>query len=231
MVAHPVGGKMVTRTMMRRPHAGWIPAGILIGGLILTGAGTEQRSIPLRRSLDDTVPRVINDQVGQDVTISEEERRVAGMSNYVMRTYAPGEGSGGAPFSVYVGYYENQTQGRTIHSPKNCLPGAGWEALTSREEIVETPAGAVTVNHYVLQNGAERAIAIYWYQGRGRVTANEYVVKWNLLRDQMLRRRSDEALVRILVPVAAGDTDQLAFEKAARLVGTVMPAVGEALPL
>ena len=43
----------------------------------------------------------------------------------------------------------------------------------------------------------------YWYQGRGRVAHNEYLVKWDLLRDAALERRTDEALVRLVVPVVA----------------------------
>ena len=36
---------------------------------------------------------------------------------------------------TFVSYYERQTQGKTIHSPRNCLPGAGWEVLTPGTRI------------------------------------------------------------------------------------------------
>ena len=62
----------------------------------------------------------------------------------------------------------------------------------------------VRVNQYLLQRGEDQALVLYWYQGRGRVEANEYRVKWDLLRDAALHRRSDEALVRIIVPIEAG---------------------------
>lgn len=204
---------------------------MMAAGLAVVSLGQRQQSMPLRAALDTALPVTIDGQVGQDLAISREEQEIAGMSDYVVRVYGDEKEASGDAFSVYVGYYENQTQGRTIHSPRNCLPGAGWEALTSSEESVNTPTGIIPVNFYVLQNGSERAVALYWYQGRGRVVANEYRVKWNLLLDRMVRRRSDEALVRILVPVVEGETDQLAFQKASRLVGTLMPAVSEALPL
>ena len=94
---------------------------------------------------------------------------------------------------------------------------------------IDTPAGAVIVNRYLLQNGNQRALALYWYQGRGRVEANEYVVKWDLLRDAALRRRSDEAIVRILVPV--GDDEAAAFATASRVATEMIGAVDTALPL
>ena len=130
--------------------------------------------------------------------LGDEERRVAGVSDYLMRLYR--RDSVPAP-SVYVGYYERQARGQTIHSPKNCLPGAGWEILTAGTVEIEHRGARRKVNRFVLGNSAERAVVYYWYQGRGRVEADEYLVKWNLLRDAALTGRTEEALARIVVPV------------------------------
>jgi EpsI family protein len=86
----------------------------------------------------------------------------------------------------------------------------------------------VIVNRYLLQNRTQQALVLYWYQGRGRVASNEYRVKWDLLRDAALRRRSDEALVRVVVPVRSGED---AAALAVRVAETLAPAVAEALPL
>jgi EpsI family protein len=83
--------------------------------------------------------------------------------------------------------------------------------------------GRATVNRYLIGNGPSKAIVLYWYQGRGRIEANEYVVKWELLRDQALHGRSDEALVRIVVPVTTTERAAAALAEhiAARLVEDV----------
>ena len=135
-------------------------------------------------------------------------------------------------FSVYVGFYEMQSQGRSIHSPKNCLPGAGWEIVETRRTMLGAAAGAPTVNRVLLDNAGDRALVYYWYQGRGRVTASEYAVKWNLLRDAALTGRSEEALVRIVVPIRARDAAALASADAlARdVAGRLIPEVRRALP-
>lgn len=208
----------------------WLPAVVLAAGAVLTlGIGT-QRALPLRAPLAATVPTVIEGYVGEDHEISEAERRVAAMSDYLYRIYNPApDGDGGsAPYTVLIAYYDSQTQGRTIHSPKNCLPGSGWEALASQRAEIATPAGPVTVNRYLIQNKEERALVLYWYQGRGRVEASEYAVKWDLLRDAALRRRSEEALVRIVVPLSGSEDE--AFALASRVAGTIVPAVYAALP-
>jgi EpsI family protein len=200
-------------------------------GAVFTVGVNLQRPMNLRIPLDVAVPREIAAYVGEDVQLSEEVRRVAGVSDYVLRVYSSPDSTGDASvaFSIYLGYYREQSRGKTIHSPKNCLPGAGWEPLASRTELISTAMDTVTVNRYILQRKDERALVFYWYQGRGRVASNEYVVKWNLLRDAALRGRTEEALVRIVVPVANGerDAEALATRVAEMLVGHVQASLPE----
>lgn len=207
----------------------WAPPAVLTLGAILTVGIDLQRDMPLRAPLDTTVPTEIAGFVGEDLTVSKQEQRVAGMSDYLYRVYAPpGAAETAAAFSVYVGYYQSQTQGRTIHSPKNCLPGAGWEALASRTTVIATPEGPVRVHRYIIQNRDQQALVLYWYQGRGRVEANEYAVKLDLLRDAALRGRTEEALVRIVVPIT--DSEAAAGELAEATAAVLVPAVSAALP-
>ncbi|HEY0304513.1 MAG TPA: EpsI family protein [Longimicrobiales bacterium] len=210
---------------------GWGPAIILAAGALFTVGLDGQRTMALRAPLDQTIPKQMEGQVGSDVTISKEEQRVAGMTSYVMRVYSPTgnlQDQIAAKFSVYVGYYSAQMRGKTIHSPKNCLPGSGWEALTSAPATIATAAGPITVNRYLLKRGKEQALVLYWYQGRGRVEANEYRVKWDLLRDAAIKRRTDEALVRIVVPTTISEEE--AFREAARVAAQLLPAVNQAMP-
>ena len=206
---------------------GWMP-GLLLGiGAAASAVAGAQRSVPLRAALENVVPREIQGFRGTDQVVSEEEQRVAGMDEYLLRNYARAGGAD-AGFSVYVGYYQHQTRGHTIHSPRNCLPGAGWEALTSGSTTVKTKDGDVQVTRYLLQRENERAVVLYWYQGRGRIESSEYAVKLQLLRDAALRRRSDEALVRVVVPIATGENEALAVATA--VASQLIPAVDEALP-
>lgn len=206
----------------------WAPASVLALAATFTVGIDMQRSLPLRADLATTVPPSLLGYAAQDDTIGAAERRVAGMTSYLYRYYVP-QTAGQVPWvQVYVGYYDHQTQGRTIHSPKNCLPGAGWEPLASRAVDIPTASGPQRVNQYLLKNKDERALVLYWYQGRGRLQANEYLVKWNLLRDAALRRRTDEALVRIVVPLTGSEED--AFRLAASVADTLISAVNRALP-
>ena len=202
----------------------WIPAAAFGAGCVMLLSVQRQQVMALREPLE-TLPSQYEGFRGYDEVISEEEQRVAGMSDYVLRSFTR---DSLIAFSVYVGYYEQQTQGRTIHSPRNCLPGAGWEALSAGRQPVPVGGDTVLINRYELANGDMRALVYYWYQGRGRVESSEYKVKWDLLRDAALTGRSEEALVRIVVPINGliEDPDALARKVAADLV----PEVERRLP-
>lgn len=204
---------------MRSSHR-WIPAILLGFGCLLLLSVKRQRAMALRAPLQSIELDAPDGYRAFDQVISEEERKVAGMSDYVLRVF---HSDSTTLFSVYVGYYEEQTQGRTIHSPRNCLPGAGWEPLDQETRTIQTAGGPIAVNRYLLANQASRALVYYWYQGRGRTEANEYRVKWNLLRDAALRGRTEEALVRIVVPLSPTmkDADGIAERMAAQLAGEV----------
>ncbi|HYC49931.1 MAG TPA: EpsI family protein [Gemmatimonadaceae bacterium] len=182
------------------------PVVILGIGCALHWTAQNQSAIPIRAPLQS----VLNDMPGlasANQSISEQERRVAGMTDYVARVYRR---DGVVAFTTFVSYYDRQTQGKSIHSPRNCLPGAGWEIVRGDQQTITVDGASYTVNRYILKNRSAIALAYYWYQGRGRVTANEYVVKWNLLRDAAIHGRSEEALVRIVVPVTGQGAEQLA---------------------
>lgn len=203
----------------------WAPAVILGAGALLVALGTtRQRTMPLSAPLA-TIPATLGEYRGQDQPLTTEEQRVVGMSSYLLRNFSR---DSLPAFSIYVGYYDRQLQGKTIHSPKNCLPGAGWEPLAAGRETIHTAAGPATVNRYLLVNGGQRALVYYWYQGRGRVEADEYQVKLQLLRDSALRGRTEEALVRIVVPVTGDERE--ATTLATWVAGQLLPAVGRVLP-
>ncbi|MEP6729236.1 MAG: exosortase C-terminal domain/associated protein EpsI [bacterium] len=189
----------------------YLPGALLLVGCLMLFSTRSQMAVPLSGSLQTVLPSVPGYSV-KEQTVSDEERKVAGMSNYVARTYWK---DSTIAFTTYVGYYDRQTQGKSMHSPRNCLPGAGWEILRAESGTITAAGATHTVNRYLLKNGAVQALVLYWYQGRGRIVASEYSVKWNLLRDAALKGHTEEALVRIVVPVPrAAQLDPAALERA-----------------
>ena len=123
------------------------------------------------------------------------------------------------------GYWRSQRQGDTMHSPQNCLPGAGWEPVKQSLLTIadpRNPSDHITVNRYLIQKGLTRQLVLYWYQGRGRIVGSEYWSKIYLVVDAARRNRTDAAIVRVVVPVpgptandeAAAEQDAIDFVNA-----------------
>jgi EpsI family protein len=73
---------------------------------------------------------------------------------------------------------------------------------------IKTPAGkSFTANKFIIENGVYKEVLIYWYQGRGRFTASEYTDKINTVRDSVLRRRSDGAMVRVMTSIHGSEAE------------------------
>jgi len=167
----------------------------------------------------------------------QEERRfpadilaVLGVDQYVNRTYF----AAAEPFvSLYVGYYQSQRQGDTMHSPLNCLPGAGWQPVVT-ERLAVSATGhrdPIAINRVVVQKGVERAVVLYWYQSHGRIVASEYASKFYLVYDAVRLNRSDGAFVRVVSPVASSESNDAAADaRATAFVEALVPHLDRYLP-
>ena len=131
-----------------------------------------------------------------------------GVDEYINRIYRDEEGD---ELSLYLGYYKEQTEGAMIHSPKHCMPGSGWVPVENDVVSIASPETGRTyrLNRVLLQKGMAKIIMHYWYQGRNRIVANEYLDRLYLIMDSIVQRRSDGALVRVIGPWdATGDLEK-----------------------
>jgi len=125
--------------------------------------------------------------------------------DYLLGNYA---NRNGRTVNLYAAYYDSQRKGESVHSPRSCIPGGGWEIV----DIVTWPVNGVQVagktlqvNRVLIQKGETRQLVYYWFQQRGRVITNEYLVKWYLFWDALTRNRSDGSLIRLTTMLAPGE--------------------------
>jgi EpsI family protein len=183
---------------------------LLAGGTVVNLWERIGEASVVRRELKE-FPTVVGQwqQRGVDTRFDAQTESVLRADDYLARDFVLPDGRFA---NFYVGYYETQRNGATYHSPLNCLPGAGW-TLNDPETIQIKPAGGgapFEANRYIIQNGDTRQLLIYWYQGRGRAVASEYWGKIYTVVDSVKRRRSDGAMVRVIVPVQKSEADALA---------------------
>ena len=201
--------------------------------LVTMGLGSramQPERTPLRDPLRN-LPFQIGDWTGRDTQpFTDDVVAVLGVDEYLSRWY---QGADRAAVSVYIGYYQSQREGDTIHSPMNCLPGAGWQPVETGTISIVLPGRAepADVNRVVIQKGLDRQVALYWYQSHGRIVANEYWSKVFMVYDAVRLNRSDAALVRVISPVRTSDADPVAATgQALEFVQRLLPALERHLP-
>jgi EpsI family protein len=197
------------------------------------GHASRAEELPPRTALAE-LPLVIEEWKGRiDPPLESRIIEVLGVDDYLLRTYAtPNQ----PPLSLYIGYHDSQRQGDTIHSPLNCMPGAGWTPLEQSRIQVLVPASAtgperpIEVNRVVIGKGLDRQLVLYWYQSHRRVVASEYWGKIYTVLDSVRYNRTDAAMVRVIVPMPDGTTASDVEPQAIAFVQALFPALGKYLP-
>jgi EpsI family protein len=193
------------------------------------------------RSTFDQFPMQLAEWRGvKEAPYSQAILDILGVDDYMARVYFTPERQG---VGLYVGYYSSQRQGDTMHSPQNCLPGAGWEPVSNTMFPISVRDGAssasrsIEVNRYVIRKGLDRQLVFYWYQAHGRVVASEYWSKFYLIRDAVRMNRTDGAMVRVIAPIPgtasgqAAEGERQAEAIAVKFVQELFPALNGYLPL
>src|SRR6185503_6335906 len=125
----------------------------------------ETEQVPLRQPLA-RLPFRVGGWIGRDLPpFAPNIVTTLGVDEYLSRVYVPGNQREQSYVSVYIGYYKSQREGDTIHSPMNCLPGAGWQPVTSSRVAIRVAGRdpSIMVNRYLIQKGGEKQVALYWY--------------------------------------------------------------------
>jgi EpsI family protein len=206
------------------------PARVVTILLVLQGAllysSIRPEAVAPGKPLDE-VPRTLGSwEFVQEGVVDQETREVLQADDLLNRQYHRGPMLAG----VFVAAFQSQRSGKTPHSPKNCLPGAGWTPLSDSEISIDVGQPApITVNRYIIASGEQRSLVMYWYQSRDRVVAGEFEAKFWVMADAIRYNRTDTALVRVIVPVIDKDEDA-AERQATDFVQSLYPTLRQYLP-
>ena len=165
----------------------------------------------------------------QNYPVEQEIKDQLKADDLLNRLY--GDSQSRAAASLFVAYFKTQRTGQSPHSPKNCLPGAGWEPEAEgvlNIAVLGQPE-PIRVNRFVVSHGDEKSVVLYWYQSQRRVIASEFSAKFWLVMDSIRYHRSDTALVRVTIPVTNNDPEA-ATRTGVSFVQTVFPALKSYLP-
>ncbi len=163
-----------------------------------------RRPEPLAQPLDSIDAQIGDWTVSRASPASDDTLQVLRPTSYLSRTYRRGDRN----LDLFIAFYAQQRAGESMHSPKNCLPGSGWEVRESGKVGIEVRGRDVVVNRYLVRNGSDQMQVLYWYQSKGRIVASEYYAKICLVRDAVVNAHTAGSLVRVVVPDRPGSLDE-----------------------
>ena len=224
---------------MKSPKFWTVVLLLFVTALILRSRGDTDRVVasdPLK-----LMPETIGSWTGQDLPIADDVLAVLGKGDFLNRVYTSSQpinitqGSqpvaANLPIGLFIGYFPTQRTGQTIHSPQNCLPGAGWTFDSHRYvTLTDVNGKSFRVGEYLISNGETRQFVVYWYQAHGRSIPNEYVARAYMVADAIRMNRTDGALVRVITQIAPTETVADARKRVVRFTSLMAPQLPRFIP-
>jgi EpsI family protein len=215
---------------LRNRYAFLLTAILLVQAALFYGVAGRAEDVPAIGPLSAFPESIGGFHMTRSFDLDQDTQDLLKADDILDRLYVDPSGSRGA--ELFVAYFKTQRYGQSPHSPKNCLPGSGWEPISTDRPSI-TVAGwyaPIVVNRYIVEKGDRKSITLYWYQSHRRVIASEYSAKFWLVADALRYHRSDTSLIRVTVPVVDGDSEsssRLAFQ----FVQVVFPQLLKQMPL
>ncbi|OAI11394.1 VPLPA-CTERM-specific exosortase XrtD [Methylomonas lenta] len=168
---------------------------------------------------------------GQRDVIEQKYLDTLKLTDYAIVNYLTPDAKSSVNF--YSAYYDSQRKGASVHSPRSCIPGDGWQ-ITSFGQLtlpdIQMQGTPLEVNRAVIEKGEYKQLVYYWFQQRGRSITNEYLVKWYLFYDAITMQRTDGALVRLVTSLDKGQDIEVADQRLQAYMKDMVKVLPEYLP-
>jgi len=201
---------------------------VLLAGVFADAYFSRPEATPDRKSFRSFPDRFGDWNSVREHRINDRSMEILKVDDYVMRDY---RNSRGEEINLYIGYFNSQREGKSIHSPRQCLPGAGWLPLERKVQWIKLFPGrdaCYPVNRMIFEKGLDRRLLLFWYYGRGRIYASEYMNKVYLIHDSIARGRTDGALVTVMMRTQ--EDAEPASGKLLDFINRIFPALAEYIP-
>lgn len=198
----------------------------MIATAALTSFASKSERIEANKPFSE-FPLQIKDWQGSTSEMDETVYNILGVEDYIIANY---RNSSNKTANLYVGFYQSQKEGDIIHSPKNCMPGAGWKIISTATETVEIKSTGEDIKaiKLILEKAAQKRVVLYWFQSRGRIISSEYMQKIWLVVDSVIKHRTDGSFVRLIAPVKTNEADAVKVLK--EFGSDIYPILNEFIP-
>lgn len=203
--------------------------GLIAVTVVLVLSIETRAEIKPARTFFSSFPTTIDGWQGNTGTLESEVLKRLDLTDYLLVDFAKPDS---VPVNFYVAYYESQRKGSSPHSPTVCMPGGGWQIVDLTRQTYNGAEAKIPFefNRVIIRKGNFSQLVYYWFEERGRVLADEYRVKWYLLRDALLMNRTDGALVRVTTPIVEGEPVENADRRLREFLTGALPLLPDYVP-
>lgn len=200
---------------------------LFIGAALSFGIEKPEEKVPSRKQFVN-FPLQMDQWQATTEKLARNVAEVLQLDDYILADYRDGSGNA---INVYVAYYESQSKGHSIHSPRSCLPGGGWQINELPRRTMAVGGGKTdNIARVLIEKGEAKQLVYFWTQQRGRIINNEYAIKWYLFWDALSMHRSDGALVRFVTPLTVSESIDDADRRLNQFVNKLLPMLPDYIP-
>ena len=213
------------------PKPFWAVLAMLLATLGLSQFLQQRAEIAPARAAFAEFPMNLGPWAGRRQALDQAYVEALKFEDYILADYT--RAGGESQVNFYSAYYASQRKGESIHSPRSCLPGGGWEIQSLQTVELKLGPGAgdrLRVNRALAQKGGDRQLVYYWFSQRGRNITDEYMAKWYLLWDALTRNRSDGALLRATTRVPLYEDAAAAEKRVIDFLAAAQPQLRRFVP-
>jgi len=192
--------------------------------------GGNEEYVPTRKTFTSFPQDIAFFEGGKRRYFKNNEQEILKVTDYILMDYKTEDNK---YVNLYVGYHESQRTGAAPHSPRACIPGGGWEiASLDRIKLLDNlqEGELFDSNRLIIKKGSQKTLVYYWFQQRGEIFANEYMMKWDLFKDGLFQNRSDGAMVRLTTQVFPYESIEQADNRLKLFAKSLMPVLSEYIP-
>jgi EpsI family protein len=208
---------------------------LLVSALAVLSLRSDVDYVPPHKPLWQ-LSQSIEGWTSQDIPLDPEVLHTLGDGRFLNRVYLEPSSAGtpdapAGPVGLFIGYFPTQRTGQAIHSPQNCLPGAGWTFLSAHPIRLKGDNGkSYDVGEYLITDGTIKQEVLYWYRAHGRSISSEYRAKFYMIADALRYNRTDGALIRVITPLLPGESQQQAHNRAVKFTADLAPMLPAYIP-
>jgi EpsI family protein len=199
---------------------------LLLGLAALYVQTRSEAAVPTSKPLNLFPLRVGSWVMIDESHFSDQVLEVLKPSDYLSRSY---KNASGDQLGLYLGFHDGGPQSGPIHSPKQCLPGSGWNRLNDEVRFVKVDGRKVPFVSSVYQKDQQKQLFLYWFQVRNEVLTNEYALKFAMMENSLLANRRDSAFIRLSLMVTGEESAAIAVGE--QFMRDFVPLLNTFLPI